>query len=68
MREVDVQLSNSNEMNDHEFVRKDLLLMHIWTLKGMKVTNSMTPLGMTVTIILKTMTQKLTLKFSNQYK
>lgn len=29
MREVDVQLSNSNEMNDHEFVRKDLLLMHI---------------------------------------
>ena len=44
MREVDVQLSNSNEMNDHEFVRKDLLLMHIWTLKGMKVTNSMTPL------------------------
>ena len=66
-------------MTDHEFVRKDLLLaevnrffswllMHIWTLKGLKVTNSMTPLGMTVVIILKTMTQKLTLKFSNQYK
>ena len=29
IREVGVQLRNSNEMTDHEFVRKDLLLTEV---------------------------------------